>query len=115
VVALANQPLDALWIVIFLVVYQQLENYFLAPRIQARTMDIHPAVAFLSVVAGGTLLGATGALLALPAAAIVQALLSTYVRRHELIDELEEIDVDFQAGARPQPRVPSPATKEVGA
>jgi predicted PurR-regulated permease PerM len=88
-VAVVNQPIDALWITIFIAVYQQLENYLVAPAVQSRTMNVHPAVAFVSVLVGATLLGAVGALLALPATAIIQALLSTYVRRHELIDELE--------------------------
>ena len=92
-VAIVNDPVDALWLVIFIALYQQVENYVLAPAVQSRTMDVHPAVAFVAVLVGGTLLGATGALLALPATAIIQALLSTYVRRHELIEELGDIDV----------------------
>jgi predicted PurR-regulated permease PerM len=84
-------PTDVLWTLLFLGVYQQVENYFISPRVTAHTMDVHPAVAFVSVLVGATLLGAVGALLALPAAAIIQALLSTYVRRHELISELEGI------------------------
>jgi predicted PurR-regulated permease PerM len=89
-VAATNEPGDALWVVILILAYQQVENYVLAPRVQARTMDLHPAVAFVAVLAGATLLGAVGALLALPVAAISKALLSAYVRRHELIDELGE-------------------------
>lgn len=95
VVAVASpRPSTALWILAFIVVYQQVENYVLAPRIQSHTMEIHPAIAFVSVLAGGYLLGAAGALLALPAAAIIQALLSTYVSRHDLIHELHD---DFPA------------------
>jgi predicted PurR-regulated permease PerM len=90
-VAFVSSPIAALFVAIFAVAYQQLENYVLAPRIQSKTMDVHPAIAFLSVVIGGTLLGAVGALLALPATAVVQALLSTYVRRHELIAELSDV------------------------
>lgn len=93
IVAATNEPTDALWVLAFIALYQQLENYVLAPRVQARTMDVHPAVAFVCVLAGGTLLGAVGALLALPATAIIQALLSTYVRRHQIIDELAEVDL----------------------
>jgi predicted PurR-regulated permease PerM len=107
-IAVANQPLDALWAAIFLIGYQQVENYLLAPRIQARTMDVHPALALISVIVGGTLLGAIGALLALPATAIIQALLSTYVRRHELITELEGV---YRTGELPvlPARRPAPA------
>lgn len=90
-VAFINQPIDALWVLGFIAVYQQVENYLLAPRIQGQTMDVHPAVAFVSVLVGGTLLGAVGALLALPAAAIIQALLSTYVQRHDVIAELDAV------------------------
>ncbi len=91
IVAVTNEPVDGLWVLGFLILYQQLENYLIAPRVQSRTMDVHPAIAFISVLVGGTLLGAVGALLALPAVAIIQALLSTYVRRHSLISELKEV------------------------
>ncbi len=111
-VALVNQPIDALWLAIFIALYQQVENYVLAPAVQSRTMDVHPAVAFVSVLVGGTLLGAPGALLALPATAIIQALLSTYVRRHELIAELHDVDVPGEPAER---RTASSSTKELPA
>jgi predicted PurR-regulated permease PerM len=86
-VALLSDPLDAVWVVAFIVAYQQFENYLLAPRITARTMSLHPAVAFGAVIAGAALLGGVGALLALPVAASLQAFFSTYVRRHEVVEE----------------------------
>ena len=85
-IALLHQPVSALWVLIAIVVYQQLENYLFAPRITAQTMNIHPAVAFGSVIVGASLLGVVGTLLAVPVAATVQAFVSTYIRRHELID-----------------------------
>lgn len=85
-VALLDRPTSALVLIIYFVVYQQLENYILSPRITARTMQLHPAVAFGAAIAGGSLMGAIGAFLALPAAAIVQAGLSTYLTRHEVLE-----------------------------
>lgn len=79
-------PWTAVWLLGFVILYQQFENYLLQPRITARTVDIHPAVAFGSVVAGAALLGAVGALIAIPATATLQAFLSAYVRRYE-VDE----------------------------
>ena len=122
-VAFVADPVDALFVVAFAVAYQQLENYVVAPRIQSTTMDVHPAIAFLSVVIGGTLLGAVGALLALPATAVLQALLSTYLRRHELIDELQEVQLPSeletgQQGGGDQPRrqrPPHPPAREAPA
>jgi len=109
-VAFVNDPIDALFVAIFAVVYQQIENYVVAPRIQSTTMDVHPAIAFLSVVVGGTLLGAVGALLALPATAVIQALLSTYVQRHQLIDELRDVPLPSDLERDPRqtgPTVPA--------
>jgi predicted PurR-regulated permease PerM len=85
-VALAHDPVDGIWVLAFVVAYQQVENYLFAPRITARTMALHPAVAFATVIAGAALFGAVGALLALPFAAVLQAVGSTYVARHEVIE-----------------------------
>jgi predicted PurR-regulated permease PerM len=84
-VGLTVDPMDAVWILIFVVVYQQVENYLLQPRITARTVEIHPAVAFGSVIAGAALLGAVGALIAIPVTATLQGFLGTYIRRYEVV------------------------------
>ncbi|NLA36400.1 MAG: AI-2E family transporter [Actinobacteria bacterium] len=97
-IALTESPGRALAVFIFMMVYQQFENYVLAPRITARTMEIHPAVAFGAAIAGGSIIGPVGALLALPAAAIIQAFISSYLSRHELIEgELAERLVEQDA------------------
>jgi predicted PurR-regulated permease PerM len=85
-IALIDKPISGLWTLIFLVIYQQIENYFFLPRVTAHTMEIHVASAFGSVIIGAALLGPVGALLALPAAATLQAFVSSYVHRHE-VDE----------------------------
>ncbi len=85
-VQFVDSPPKALIILIFVVFYQQVENYFLLPRITARTMDLHPAIAFGSAIAGGAVLGAVGAVLAIPAAAMAQAVISNFGERHEVID-----------------------------
>jgi predicted PurR-regulated permease PerM len=85
-VALLDRPFSALIFLGYVLVYQQVENYLLAPRISARTMQLHPAVAFFAALAGGALSGVVGAFLALPAAAIIQAVVSTYVRTHEVVE-----------------------------
>jgi predicted PurR-regulated permease PerM len=86
IIALIDKPVDALWVLGVILVYQQIENYLLAPPIQAETLDIHPGVAFGGVIAGAAILGPIGALLALPAAATLQAFVSTYVQRHEVVE-----------------------------
>lgn len=85
-VALVHDPITALWILLFIVAYQQFENYVLQPRITATTMDMHPAVAFGAVIAGAALLGPTGALLAIPVTATLQGFAGAYVRRYEVTE-----------------------------
>ncbi len=92
IAVLSDQPLDAIWVIIFATVYQQIENYFFSPKISARTMDIHPAVAFGSVIAGAALFGPIGALIGIPVAAAVIAFAQAYTRRYEVIPEIETVD-----------------------
>ncbi|MFF1691220.1 AI-2E family transporter [Streptomyces sp. NPDC058254] len=86
-IAFTVDPWYALWVLIFVVVYQQFENYLLQPKLTAKTVDIHPAVAFGSVIAGTALLGAVGALIAIPAVATLQAFLGAYVKRYAVTDD----------------------------
>ncbi len=90
--AVIDEPLSAIWVAAVILVYQQVENYAVAPRITAQTMAIHPAVAFASVLAGGALLGPVGAVLALPLAATGTAIASTYLQRHEVVDSALTVD-----------------------
>ncbi|MEU3794113.1 AI-2E family transporter [Streptomyces fructofermentans] len=86
-IAFTVNPWYALWVLIFVVIYQQFENYVLQPKLTSKTVDIHPAVAFGSVVAGTALLGAVGALIAIPAIATLQAFLGAYVKRYDVTDD----------------------------
>jgi predicted PurR-regulated permease PerM len=86
-IAFTVDPWFALWVLIFVVVYQQFENYVLQPKLTSKTVDIHPAVAFGSVIAGTALLGAVGALVAIPAVATLQAFLGAYVKRYAVTDD----------------------------
>ena len=91
-VALLHEPRSGLFVLIVIVAYQQLENYFFSPRITAHTMEIHVALAFGSVIAGTALLGIVGAFLALPVAATAQAFISSWLAQRNGSDELAERD-----------------------
>jgi predicted PurR-regulated permease PerM len=68
-VAFFDDPKKAAIVLIYYVIYQQLENYVLAPRIMQRTISVPGAITVVAALAGGTLLGILGALLAIPVAA----------------------------------------------
>ena len=88
IVAVVNEPIDGLFVIIFVTIYQQIENYLLTPRVSSMTMNIHPAVAFASVIIFASFFGPVGALIGVPIAAAVIALVQTYGKRYEIIDEL---------------------------
>ncbi|HYA53218.1 MAG TPA: AI-2E family transporter, partial [Streptosporangiaceae bacterium] len=56
-------------VAVYYVVYQQVENYVIAPRVMARSVAVPGAVALVAALAGGALLGIVGALIAIPVAA----------------------------------------------
>ena len=85
---LAEDPRKIIWVVAFAAVYQQVENYLFMPRVSRWTMDLHPALALASVFLGVAFFGPIGALIGMPIAAAVLAVVQTYGRRYELIPEL---------------------------
>ena len=87
ILTFTDSPLKAVMVVVFIAVFQQVENYVFAPRITARTLELHPALAFGGALAGVAVLGPIGAVLALPAVAMGQALISSWGVRHEVIDD----------------------------
>lgn len=64
--------------VIWSVIYQQVENTVIQPRIQARTVNVQPIVVLIAVLFGSALFGVLGALLAIPAAATIQIVTREY-------------------------------------
>jgi predicted PurR-regulated permease PerM len=84
-----NDPVDVIWIIVFATVYQQVESYVFTPRVSRATMDIHPAIALGSVFVGFAFFGPIGAIIGIPLAAAVIAVLETYAERHELVPELK--------------------------
>jgi len=69
---------EGLWTVVawvaFWIVYQQTETHVIGPLVYRKAVDLRPVFVILAVLAGATLLGVLGALLAIPAAATIQIL-----------------------------------------
>jgi predicted PurR-regulated permease PerM len=86
-VAVLENPLSALAVLIYVILYQQVENYVISPRLTAKTMQLHPAIAIGAAIAGGSLYGPVGAFLALPAAAILQVVAGSYLWQHDVIED----------------------------
>jgi predicted PurR-regulated permease PerM len=85
-IALLTDPLDAVWLIVWFVIYQQIENIWVSPRLTEKTMALHPAIAFGAAFIGGAIGGIVAAFLALPAAGVIQAAIQTYTQQYEVLE-----------------------------
>jgi predicted PurR-regulated permease PerM len=74
-VALSHSVTAAIIVLVFFIVYQQLENHLLQPLIYGRTVRLSPLAILLSVLIGSQLAGVIGALAAIPVGGTIQILL----------------------------------------
>jgi predicted PurR-regulated permease PerM len=77
-------PIDTIVWAVYAVIYQQVENNIIQPRIQARAVQLEPLIVLISVLFGSTLFGVLGALLAIPVAAAIQITIREYVTLRRL-------------------------------
>jgi predicted PurR-regulated permease PerM len=64
----------------YFIVYQQAENYLIAPRVMTKAVDLSPAAVLLAALIGASLLGFVGALMAIPAAASIKLVMQEIVQ-----------------------------------
>jgi len=83
-IAFAEDPKIGIACVIFYVIYQQVENYGIYPRVMSKSVDVPGAVTVIAALIGAALLGVVGALLAIPtAAALLMLTREVFVRRQD--------------------------------
>ncbi|MGH2865497.1 MAG: AI-2E family transporter [Solirubrobacteraceae bacterium] len=81
VVALATDPVTALWLAILFVALQQLEGHVVAPQIFGHTLRINPLLVIFALLLGMHVYGIVGALIALPILAVLRET-AVYLSRH---------------------------------
>jgi predicted PurR-regulated permease PerM len=97
----------ALIVLIVAVLVQQFDNDLLAPIVFGKNLELHPLVVLASIVAGSTLFGAFGAVLAVPVSAVTINVIAewrAHNRENEASDDADETD-DVDAPA-PEPDTP---------
>lgn len=85
-VTLAVQGLvAALILLVWTLIYQQIENYWLSPKLSAETMELNGGVAFGAALAGGAIAGPMGAFMSLPVAALITSVISNLGKTYEVV------------------------------
>ena len=114
IVGFFQSPLTGVLILIYFIVYQQVENYVVQPRIMKNAVNLSPVAVVISTLVFGSLGGFAGAVLALPAAATIKVVLVELVLRdrvaegdqaaQETLEEHERAEAEAVAEARARER-----------
>jgi predicted PurR-regulated permease PerM len=88
-VALFHSTTSAIVILAYYILYQQIENYLVQPRIQANTTNMSPLLVFIALVIGVSFGGILGGLVAIPVAGCIRIAILEYLRSQKIIDTPE--------------------------
>lgn len=102
-VALATSPVSALIVFLVYLLYQQIENYVIQPKIQANSTDMSPLLIFSSVLIGVSFGGLFGGLFAIPIAGCIRIVILDYLKNHHYIADKPTVNAEVakaKAGAK---------------
>lgn len=102
----------AIAVAVVMAIVQQIDNHFISPIVMQRAVHLHPAVVMLALLAGGTLGGFFGLLLAVPVTATLKIVLGHLWRHFVLGEPLDEIEARWEA--EDAERVPGGVVEPVG-
>jgi predicted PurR-regulated permease PerM len=103
-VAFVDSPTKALVVVVIYVAIHQIEAHIISPMVMARSVQLHPVMVILAVLAMGDLLGVAGVILAVPIAAVVTVLLDElYVKPLGAAPSPKAVEVPDHEGEREEP------------
>lgn len=92
IIALTTRDLStALWVAAIMTIAQQIDNHFISPLVMQRTVSLHPAVVMLALLAGGTLGGFFGLVLAVPVTAAIKVIVGHLWAVYVLEVPVEEV------------------------
>jgi predicted PurR-regulated permease PerM len=94
----------ALILLVWVLIYQQAENYWLSPKISAGTMEINDGVAFGAALAGGAIAGPMGAFMALPVAALITSIIKNTGKTYDVVYQSAYDSDDDHTEALPTPK-----------
>jgi predicted PurR-regulated permease PerM len=112
IVALAQDPLMAVWVALLFLALQQLEGHVVAPNVFGRSLRLNPLLVILALLLGGEIYGFVGALVALPIAAILRETV-VYLKDHLVFEPWGTSSPLIVAQAPPAMLPPEAAALEV--
>ncbi len=100
IVALIHSPIMVLWVLLAIVIVQQIESNLIAPQVMGKKLSIHPLTIIILILVGGRFAGFFGLLLAVPTYAASKVIVSHTYRLLKLRKRNDERIAEEQAAAK---------------
>lgn len=97
IVALFQSPVAALVVLGYYILYQQIENYVVQPKVQSNSTNMSPLLVLVSVTVGVSFGGIIGGLVAIPVGGCIRVLVLDYLNRSNRLSPDEAIDEPLAA------------------
>ena len=98
-VAFLHSVTAGIVVVVFFVVYQQIENHFLQPVVYSRTVQLSPLAVLVAILVGAEVAGILGALGAIPVAGAIQVLLLDWQQHRRIRPERSPPEAEAETAA----------------
>jgi predicted PurR-regulated permease PerM len=79
-VALFNDPISAVWVVLAIIIIQQIESNLISPNVMGQKLKVHPLTIILLLILAGNLAGVVGLILAIPFYAVTKTVVQNVYR-----------------------------------
>ncbi|UCZ52014.1 AI-2E family transporter [Bacillus shivajii] len=90
IVAIIDSPIMVLWVLLAIVIVQQIESNFISPQVMGRKLSIHPLTIILLILVAGRFAGFLGLILAVPTYAVLKVIISHMYRLLKLRKKIDE-------------------------
>ena len=84
---LSGRPIKVLYAIIAMLIVQQVDNNFLAPKIVGNSVGLHPVFTMMAILIGGNIGGLFGMLLAVPIVASIRVLFNMWYEKYITIEQ----------------------------
>ncbi len=85
IIALVTDPVKVIWVLVIMLVAQQIEGNLITPNVMGNALDVHPLTVITLILAAGNIAGLWGIILAIPTYAVLKSIAkNVYARRQEI-------------------------------
>ncbi|MCC5892581.1 MAG: AI-2E family transporter [Exiguobacterium sp.] len=94
VVAFIQEPIMAVWVIVVIIIVQQIESNVISPLIQGKSLKVHPLTIIIVLLVAGNLAGIIGMLIAVPTYAVAKVVVQNIVRIYKLREQKHYLEAE---------------------